>query len=184
MAASQLDDIRFLVDEIELAFAKVKFPGSDMIVSSGERDEPVETRRAFRDKVDWRVLDSGFLDSAPNGYASSLSFLTTEGFKFYIAAFMIADLKGELALVDPTSHLCPYVDDLITSGDRLDLDVLFDDDRCWRLRSFDAKQCEAISRYICKVNSRMPDCSEHLTRWSGLWNARGVRKRENRFNVT
>jgi hypothetical protein len=75
------------------------------LVNSDLGDEPAETAEAFRDKLDWRALDPAWLDQAANGWGTALSFLSDEAICFFIPAYLVADLNGSLARVEPLFHL-------------------------------------------------------------------------------
>jgi hypothetical protein len=92
--------------EIRRAFATAERPGNWALRGSSEGDEPYEVEAAFADKDDWRTLDAAFLDTAPDGLASALSFLSDEAFRYFLPAYLIADLRGALDSVDPVFHLC------------------------------------------------------------------------------
>jgi hypothetical protein len=98
--------------EIRRAFAAVLRPGNWALRGSSEGDEPYEVEAAFADKDDWRTLDPAFLDSAPDGLASALSFLSDEAFRYFLPAYLVADLRGALERVDPVFYLChAFADD-------------------------------------------------------------------------
>jgi hypothetical protein len=61
--------------------------------------------RDFQDKRDWRLLTPEFLDWAPDGFGSALSFFSDEAFRFYLPAYLIAELRGQLQSVDPLYHV-------------------------------------------------------------------------------
>jgi hypothetical protein len=75
-----------------------------------EGDEPFLLEREFAGKNDWTRLDAAFLDQAPDGYASALSFFSDEAFRFYLPAYLIADIDGALGSSDPVFHLCHGLD--------------------------------------------------------------------------
>lgn len=95
-----------LVTRIEQAFANVQYPGDNDLTESTYGEEPPALVEEFRGKDDWRKLDSGFLDQAPDGWASALSFFSSNALRFYLPAYMIADIRGELASSDPAIRLC------------------------------------------------------------------------------
>ena len=95
-----------LISRIEQAFGDVEYPGEDDLTESTYGEEPAALVEDFRGKDDWRVLDAGFLDQAPDGWASALSFFSKNALKFYLPAYMIADLRGELQSADPAFRLC------------------------------------------------------------------------------
>jgi hypothetical protein len=91
--------------EIEAAFPAVRAARFEPMANSVQGEEPLLTGRAFSDKDDWTQLDSGWLDEAPDGWATALSFLSDEAICFYIPAFIAADLRGELERAEPAFHL-------------------------------------------------------------------------------
>jgi hypothetical protein len=97
--------------EIAGAFSSVERPGNWALRGSSEGDEPYQVEEEFRDKQDWRTIDPAFLDQAPNGLASALSFLSDEAFRYFLPAYLVADLDGQLQSVDPVFHLCHGLDD-------------------------------------------------------------------------
>ncbi len=96
--------------QIHEAFATVKFPGKRCIRDSDEGDEPFLLEQDFKDKTDWRTLDPSFIDQAPDGFGSALSFFSREAFRFYLPAYLIADINGLLERSDPVFHLCYGLD--------------------------------------------------------------------------
>jgi hypothetical protein len=93
------------------AFAAVERPGNWALRASGEGEEPYLLEKEFADKADWRELDPAFLDQAPDGYSSALSFFSDEAFRYFLPAYLIADLDGALQSVDPVFHLCHGLED-------------------------------------------------------------------------
>jgi hypothetical protein len=93
------------------SFAGVEYPGDGYLSGSVEGEEPVYLAREFKGKRDWRKLDAKFLDLAPRGFSTALSFFSDEAFRFYLPAYLIADLRGELKNVNVIFHLCHGFDD-------------------------------------------------------------------------
>lgn len=100
-----------VITEIEAVFPNRRSACFDPMINGVQGDEPRLTAVAFSDKDDWTQLESKWLDEAPNGWASALSFLADEAVCFYIPAFMSADLRGELERVEPVFHLVHGFDD-------------------------------------------------------------------------
>ena len=102
-----------IIAQIEAAFADVPYPGDwchSRDGNGGPRElfsdwEPDLVERDFLGKCDWRLLDADFLDLAPDGFGSALSFFSAASFRFYIPAYMIAELRGLLRCATPTFHL-------------------------------------------------------------------------------
>jgi hypothetical protein len=100
-----------IIAQIQVAFGENKFPGDWCLRGSNEGDEPYLLDEEFKGKDDWRTLDAAFLDQAPGGFASALSFFSDEAFRFYLPAYLIADLQGQLRLVDVLYYLCHGLDE-------------------------------------------------------------------------
>lgn len=95
-----------LIARIEQAFADVPYPGDENLTQSSHGDEPAALVLEFRGRTDWRELSAEFLDQAPDGWGSALAFFSGEAHRFYLPAYLIADLRGELARADPSVRLC------------------------------------------------------------------------------
>lgn len=95
-----------LIENIPTAFAKVVYPGDDNLTDSTYGEEPEALVEDFRGKTDWRALDAAFLDQAPDGWGSALSFFSGPALRFYLPAYLIADVNGQLQTADPGFSLC------------------------------------------------------------------------------
>jgi hypothetical protein len=95
-----------LVRRIEAAFSDAEYPGDDRLTDSTYGEEPAALVAEFRGKTDWRTLPAEFLDQAPNGSGSALAFLSDAALRFYLPAYLRADVLGELSLVSPEVRLC------------------------------------------------------------------------------
>jgi len=94
-----------IIAAIETAFQSVKYPGDSCLRNSNEGTEPFLLEDEFKGKDNRAELDPAFLDQAPDGFSSALSFFSAEAFRFYLPAYLIADLRGQLESADPTFHL-------------------------------------------------------------------------------
>lgn len=104
-----------LLTRLHAAFADVPHPGDDALTSSfGEEADAL--REDFRGKNDWRALDAAFLDRA--GQGSALAFFTDEALRFYLPAYLAADLEGGLSLVLPEGRLTTFLTEQ-SEGQRL-----------------------------------------------------------------
>lgn len=90
-----------LIDEITRAFAKSIFPGNANIAHSTYGDEAALVAAHFKGQHNWQSLSSQFID-----YDGALAFFTDEAFRFYLPAYLIADVREELALNFPVTSLC------------------------------------------------------------------------------
>jgi hypothetical protein len=104
-------DLERIKAHIRAAFAQVPFPGDWCLVNSREGSEPALLEQEFKGRDDWRVLDAGFIDRAPDGFGTALSFFSDEAFHFYLPAYLIADLDGQLRQSDPVFVLTHGLDD-------------------------------------------------------------------------
>jgi hypothetical protein len=95
---------------IREAFAEVTYPGDDHLRGSDEGDEPFLLEREFKGQRAWQALEPVFLDQAPEGYGSALSFFSNEAFRFYLPAYLLADLQNRLERANPLFHLCHGLD--------------------------------------------------------------------------
>jgi hypothetical protein len=90
-----------VVDVIERAFGGNEYPGDAWLQGSREGEEPFEECGAFVGQTDWRALTPEFLDQ----HYVVLSFFSEAGFRFFMPAFLIADLRDRLRTADPVFHL-------------------------------------------------------------------------------
>lgn len=90
-----------VIEEIRRAFAGTPYPGDAYIQGSREGCEPFEEVGAFVGQQDWRALDAAFLDA----HYGALNFFSEAGLRFFLPAYLIADLEGKLATADPVFHL-------------------------------------------------------------------------------
>lgn len=100
-----------IIEQITEAFADVQYPGDWCLMGSNEGDEPFATAEAFKGKTDRYAIAPKLLDEAPKGLSSALSFFSDEAFRFYLPAYMIADLRGDLREVNVVFHLTHGLDD-------------------------------------------------------------------------
>lgn len=99
-----------LIEMIETSFADVQFPGDDDLTDSTYGEEPALLIEEFSDKVDWRVLTTDLLNKSPGGYGSALSFFSYRSLRFYLPAYLIADIEDRLeSISDPAFRLCVNV---------------------------------------------------------------------------
>jgi hypothetical protein len=99
-------------EELRSAFPATRAARFSTLVNSVQGDEPLQVEADFADKDDWTKLLPEWLDTVPNGLSSALSFLSDEAIRFYIPAYLVADLKGALFQVDPTFCLVRGFDDM------------------------------------------------------------------------
>ena len=90
-----------VIKKIRAVFDQADFPGEGFLQGSFEGEEPYEEVAPFHNLKDWRKIDAEFLDA----HAGALSFFSEAGFRFYLPAYLIADLDGQLETADPLFHL-------------------------------------------------------------------------------
>lgn len=98
MRVGTVDEV---VEIIDHAFGGNEYPGDAWLQGSRDGDEPFEECGAFVGQTDWRALAPAFLDQ----HYVVLSFFSEAAFRFYLPAFLIADLRDRLQTADPVFHL-------------------------------------------------------------------------------
>jgi hypothetical protein len=96
-----MDDAAPVIEKVREAFEGNSFPGDAFLQGSFEGCEPYEEVGAFKGLTDWSTLEPAFLD----GHYSALSFFSEAGFRFFLPAYLIADLQRKLLTADPVFHL-------------------------------------------------------------------------------
>lgn len=86
-----------IIQQIHEAFGGNPYPGDPFIQGSYEGCEPYEVIAPFKGRTDWRTLESKMLDE---NY-TALSFFSEAGLRFFLPAYLIADLREELRNADP-----------------------------------------------------------------------------------
>jgi hypothetical protein len=112
-----MSDRETVIGKIEAAFAGNEFPGARFLQGSFEGCEPYDEVGPFERLEDWQGIEADFLD----GHASALSFFSEAGFRFFLPAYLISDLRGQLYTADPLFHLTHGFSDWTTevpAGDR------------------------------------------------------------------
>src|SRR5829696_426301 len=112
-----MSDKETVIEKIQRAFAENDYPGGRFLQGSFEGCEPYDEVGPFEKVEDWRNLEASFLD----GHATALSFFSEAGFRYFLPAYLIADLRGQLQTADPLFHLTHGFSDWTTevpAGDR------------------------------------------------------------------
>jgi hypothetical protein len=104
-------DAAGVIDVIEQAFAGVEHPGDAFLLGSHDGEEPLQEVSAFHGVHDWHALTPQFLDA----HYTVLSFFSEGGFRFYLPAFLIADIRDTLQTADPVFHLVHGFSETATS---------------------------------------------------------------------
>jgi hypothetical protein len=110
-----------LVAQIRAAFQDTPYPGDDRLCGSSQGDEPAGYALEFRG-LDWRIIHPDFLSF---NYAC-LSFFSSAGFRYFLPAYLVADVMELESSSDPVFHLtyglveentAAIIEDLAQSGD-------------------------------------------------------------------
>jgi hypothetical protein len=151
-----------VIEKIESAFAGNEHPGGRFLQGSFEGCEPYEEVGPFEKVEDWRGIEAGFLD----GHANALSFFSEAGFRYFLPAYLISDLRGRLLTADPLFHLTHGFSNWTTeipAGDRTFIirhgrsafisprrygAITSYDYARWRLSVFSREEANAIVAYL------------------------------------
>jgi Family of unknown function (DUF6714) len=93
--------IEGIIGQIRKTFLGNPYPGDAFLQGSFDGCEPAEEVGAFVGKTDWSSLDPAMLDAR----YSALSFFSEAGFRFFLPAYLIADLREELRTAHPLFYL-------------------------------------------------------------------------------
>lgn len=96
-----MSDIQAVIEAIRHAFAESDYPGDAYLQGSREGCEPGEEVGPFAGKRRWQEVEPAFLDA----HAGALSFFSEAGLRFYLPAYLVADLNGQLGVADPLFHV-------------------------------------------------------------------------------
>lgn len=157
-----LIDPEVVVAQIARAFAETPYPGDGWLQGSREGCEPYDEVSPFQGQTCWQAVDPALLDA----HAAALSFFSEAGFRFFLPAFLVADLRGQLTYADPLFHIThgffdfsiniekPQRTFVITSGKsqlinprRYGAMTAFDH-ACYRLSVFTREEAAAIVAYL------------------------------------
>jgi len=105
----------------------------------------------FAGRTDRWELSPEFLDQAPDGFASALSFFSDDAFRYYLPAYLIADIDNKLECVTPQFHLYHGLDDR-TRSERINPrrygTQTWWDCMCAKFQSFTREQADAVVQYL------------------------------------
>ncbi|MDS4071769.1 MAG: hypothetical protein RKL24_01315 [Defluviicoccus sp.] len=100
-----------VIDAICGSFAGNDYPGDTFLQGSFDGCEPYEETAPFRGRTQWADVEPEFLDT----HAGALSFFSEAGFRFFLPAYLVADLRDRLRVADPLFHLTHgFVDTAVT----------------------------------------------------------------------
>lgn len=103
-----MDDIDVIIESINKTFADSDYPGDEFLLGSYEGSEPFEEIAPFIGVHDWKTIDSELLDL----HSGALNFFSEAGLRFFLPAYLIADLNDELLTANPVFALVHGFDDL------------------------------------------------------------------------
>ncbi|MCC6139828.1 MAG: hypothetical protein IT389_04335 [Nitrospira sp.] len=86
---------------IREAFRETEHPGDPFLVGSTEGCEPAEALAPFLGCSGWSEMSASILDAQ----YTALSFFSEGGFRYFLPAYLIADVAGQLNTADPLFHL-------------------------------------------------------------------------------
>jgi hypothetical protein len=89
-----------LLAVIRAGFSRTTRPSDPFLIGSREGDAE-DVVSAFFGIQQWDGLDAPFLDRLYD----ALSFFSEAGFRFFLPAYLVADVRGELVTADPVIHL-------------------------------------------------------------------------------
>lgn len=98
-----------LIELIREAFSETDHPGDGFLLGSREGEDSLEAAEPFRGFTDWSAVDTATLDENYD----ALSFLSEGGFRFFLPAYLIADLNDQLRTADPVFHLAGAFSDAV-----------------------------------------------------------------------
>jgi hypothetical protein len=107
-----------VIEHIRQAFRETEHPGDAFLQGSHEGCEPGESVAPFIGVTDWSKLNPTILDA---NY-TALSFLSEGGFRYFLPAYLIADLEERLQTAEPLFHLTNGFSDKVVkipSGQRI-----------------------------------------------------------------
>jgi hypothetical protein len=96
-----MSEAEAIARRVRTAFGDGLYPGDGFLVGSRDGCEPYDVVSQFFGKAEWWTLEPGFLDA----HYEALSFFSEAGFRFFLPAYLLADLHGHLMTADPVFHL-------------------------------------------------------------------------------
>jgi hypothetical protein len=86
-----------VINSIQFAFCKNVYPGDEYLLGSTDGSEPLEEIKPFIGQNDWRLIPPEVLDT----HSGSLNFFSEAGLRFFLPAYLVADLEDQLQTADP-----------------------------------------------------------------------------------
>jgi hypothetical protein len=88
-----------VIEEIRRAFRDTPYPGDALLASADGGS--LEELGGLVGRREWQAVDAATLD----GSYDALSLLSEAGFRFFLPAYLVADVEGALRTADPVFHL-------------------------------------------------------------------------------
>ena len=151
-----------VIQEIYEAFGENEYPGDGFLQGSFEGCEPYETIEPFKGMTDWKIIEPKLLDN----YYDALSFFSEAGLRFFLPAYLIADLQDQLQTAEPLFVLVDGFSDISVKHQtrnrvferKIGKSVLLNPKRYgamtfydytrWRLSVFTQEEARAIVAYL------------------------------------
>jgi len=92
-----MNDKETVIKKIREAFADNEYPGDRFLQGSFDGCEPAAAVEPFKGRDDWQTIQAALLDS----HYEALSFFSEAGLRFFLPAYLVADLRDELQTADP-----------------------------------------------------------------------------------
>jgi len=90
-----------VIEIIQTAFENSDYPGDDYLLGSKEGSEPLEEVGPFISRKDWRSVPPAVLDA----HSGALNFFSEAGLRFFMPAYLVADMNNQLQIADPVFTL-------------------------------------------------------------------------------
>jgi hypothetical protein len=146
-----------LVQAIRTGFAGSTYPGDAFLQGSFDGCEPYDEVGPFIGITDWTTLEPAFLDAR----YCALSFFSEGAFRFFIPAYLVADVRQQLATADPAFHLTHGLGDEEQRGNRSTLfnprrygAMTWYDYARYRLSVFAREEASSIQAYLAWKRDR------------------------------
>jgi len=180
-----------VIQTIREAFRETDHPGDAFLVGSREGCEPAEVIAPFLGVADWSAIEATVLDDN----SEALSFFSEGGFRFFLPAYLVANLKESLQRADPVFHLTNGFSDtrvsLPAGGQMFEKTVgksalvnprrfgalTFYDYACYRLSIFTREESGAIVAFLEYRRDADPsgfDAPRITAALDGFWQDRAV----------
>lgn len=93
--------LKQVIADIISSFKQNEYPGDEYLLGSREGCEPFEEIQPFIGQKDWQSIAAQVLDA----HSGALHFFSEAGLRFYLPAYLVADLRDELQSADPVFTL-------------------------------------------------------------------------------